>query len=409
MNIYLVIIIIAVIVEYLTQSLAKILNLQKLTPRLPPEFSGFYDAVEYERSQEYTRLNTRFSFLTSTTTTIVLLGFILAGGFNTVDTLVRGFSFPPLFTGLAFFGALFVLSDILSLPFSLYSTFVIEEKFGFNKMTLKTYFSDKLRGYLLVTLLGGVVLGGILYFFAEFGELAWLYAWGIVTLFTIAMPPLFTTFIAPLFNKFTPLPEGDLKEALAAYAAQVDFPLTGVFIMDGSKRSTKSNAYFTGFGKKKRIVLFDTLLEQHTTAELLGILAHEIGHYKRRHIHKGIALSILQTGLLFFLLSLFLNNSTLFAAFKMDHTSVYGSLLFFSLLYSPASFLLGVFQNILSRKHEYEADNFSATTLGDPEPLILGLKKLSVHNLGNLTPHPFSVFLNYSHPTVLQRIAKLRS
>lgn len=409
MNIYLIIILATIIGEYVLQTSARLLNLKALNPALPGEFEGFYDAAEYRRSQEYTRARTRFSNLSSTLNTALVTGFILLGGFNLVDTFARGYGLSPLPTGLLFFASLFVLSDLVSTPFSLYSTFVIEERFGFNRTTLTTYLQDKLKGYILMALLGGGILSCVLYFFQESGPLAWLYAWGIITAFIVAMPPLFTSVIAPLFNQFELLEEGDLKQALSSYAAKVDFPLTGVFVMDGSKRSAKSNAYFTGFGKKKRIVLFDTLVQQHSTDELVAILAHEIGHYKRRHILKGIVLTILQMGVLFFLLSKFINNPELFAAFKMEQLSIYASLTFFSLLYAPISFVLSIFHNILSRKHEYEADAFSADTTGDPTPLISGLKILSVNNLGNLTPHPFEVFLNYSHPTVLQRIERLRA
>ena len=303
MNIYLLIILAAIIGEYALQTSARLLNLKALNPALPGEFEGFYDATEYRRSQEYTQAKTTFSNLASTFNTALIIGFILFGGFNLVDTFARGYGLSPLSTGLLFFASLFVLSDLINTPFSLYSTFVIEERFGFNRTTPKTYLLDKLKGYVLMAILGGGILSCILYFFQELGSLAWLYAWSIVTAFIVAMPPLFTSVIAPLFNKFEPLEEGDLKEALSSYASKVDFPLTGVFVMDGSKRSAKSNAYFTGFGKKKRIVLFDTLVQQHSTDELVAILAHEIGHYKRRHILKGIILSILQMGVLFFLLS----------------------------------------------------------------------------------------------------------
>ena len=409
MNTYLLIVLGAIIGEYLIQSTVRILNLRSLKPNLPEEFAGFYDANEYRRSQEYTRVNSNFAFVSSTISTLAICAFILLGGFNEIDELVRGPGFSPLVTGLLFFAVLFILSDILSLPFSLYGNFVIEEKFGFNRLTIKTFVIDKIKSYVLVAILGGCFMGAILYFFEQLGEDAWLYAWGIFTAFIVIMPPLFTSVIAPLFNKFEPLEEGTLKESLAAYAQKVNFPLTGVFVMDGSKRSTKSNAYFSGFGKKKRIVLFDTLIQEHSSEELVAILAHEIGHYQKKHIIKGVILSVLQMGVLFFLLSKFLNNPELFEAFKMSHTSVYASLVFFSLLYSPISFVLSIVQNIISRFHEYEADEFSASTVGNHEALISGLKRLAVNNLGNLTPHKFSVFLNHSHPTVLQRIARLRN
>jgi len=408
MNIYLLIILSALIGEFLLRTLVRVLNLKALDPGLPNEFQGYYDEEKYARSQEYTRVNTRFAFFTTSFDLIVILVFILFGGFNFVDQIVRGFGLSILPSGLAFFGILFFASDLISTPFSLYQNFVIEEDFGFNKMTLKTFILDKLKGYLLTLVLGGVFLTAILFFFEKTGEYGWLYAWGIIGLFMILIQPLFTLVIAPMFNKFTPLEKGELRTAIENYAQKVGFPLSRIDVMDGSKRSAKSNAYFSGFGKQKRIALFDTLLEKHSNDEMVAILAHEVGHYKKHHIKVGILISILHTGLLFWLLSIFIDNPGLFEAFKMKEISVYGGLTFFMILYSPVELVLSVIMNAVSRRNEFQADAYSAKTTEKSEHLISGLKNLSVSNLGNLTPHSLSVLLDHSHPPVLERITALK-
>ena len=408
MNIYLLIILSALIGEFLLRTLVRVLNLKALDPGLPNEFQGYYDEEKYARSQEYTRVNTRFAFFTTSFDLIVILVFILFGGFNFVDQIIRGFGLSTLPSGLAFFGILFFASDLISTPFSLYQNFVIEEDFGFNKMTLKTFILDKLKGYLLTLALGGVFLTAILFFFEKTGEYGWLYAWGIIGLFMILIQPLFTSVIAPMFNKFTPLEKGELRTAIENYAQKVKFPLSRIDVMDGSKRSAKSNAYFSGFGKQKRIALFDTLLEKHSNDEMVAILAHEVGHYKKHHIKVGILISILHTGLLFWLLSIFIDNSGLFEAFQMKEISVYGGLTFFMILYSPVELVLSVIMNAVSRRNEFQADAYSARTTEKSEHLISGLKNLSVSNLGNLTPHSLSVLLDHSHPPVLERITALK-
>jgi STE24 endopeptidase len=294
------------------------------------------------------------------------------------------------------------------MPFGIYSTFVIEERFGFNKTTPGTFAMDRVKGILLSVLIGAPLLAGIIAFFEYGGPWAWVYAWLAVTAFSLIMQYVAPTWIMPLFNKFEPLEDSELRQSIEKYAESVNFPLQGVYVMDGSKRSSKSNAFFTGFGKNKRIALFDTLIEKHTTDELVAVLAHEIGHYKKKHIIKNMAISVLHTGIMFALLSVFLQVPALFEAFYMDQMSVYAGLLFFGLLYSPIETILGVGMQVLSRKHEFEADHFAATTIEKREAMINALKKLSKDNLSNLTPHPFYVFLNYSHPPVLQRVEAMR-
>ncbi len=408
MNVYLAVILIALIGEFALRSIARYLNLKALNPKLPDEFEGVYDEDKYRQSQEYTRAGAKFAYVSSTFDLCLMLAFILMGGFNLVDGFVRGLNLSPIPTGLIFFAILYFVRDIISLPFALYSDFVIEERFGFNKMTVKTFVLDQLKSYVLTIVLGVPLIGGVLFFFEKAGSYAWIYAWGLIAFFIIIAPPLFTTLIAPMFNKFTPLAEGELKEAIQRYTAKVKFPLTEISVMDGSKRSTHSNAYLSGFGAKKRIALFDTLVEKHPVAELVAVIAHEVGHHKRKHVLKGTVLSILHVGFLLFLLSRFVDNRGLFDAFQMEGTSIYAGIIFFSILYTPIELILSVGLNYMSRKHEYEADAFAAETIASPAPLISGLKTLSVSNLGNLTPHPLTVFLNYSHPPVLQRIAALR-
>lgn len=408
MNIITIIILAAILIDFILDLVSNRLNLKSLSKTLPKEFEGVYDEETYAKSQEYTRVRTRFGFFTGTFDLILLLGFWFAGGFNWLDQWARGFEFGVIGTGLIFIGALVIAKTIISIPFSVYSTFVIEERFGFNKTTTKTFISDRIKGLLLSVIIGAPVLAGIIAFFEFGGPWAWVYAWLAVTLFSLVMQYVAPTWIMPLFNKFTPLEDGELRQAIEAYAEKVDFPLQGIYVIDGSRRSAKSNAFFTGFGKNKRIALYDTLIENHTTDELVAVLAHEIGHYKKKHIVKNMSLSILQTGIMFALLSIFLQVPALFDAFFMDEMSVYAGLVFFGLLYSPVEMLLGMGMQAISRRHEFEADYFAATTINQAEEMVNVLKKLSKDNLSNLTPHPFYVFLNYSHPPTLQRIEAIR-
>ena len=376
---------------------------------LPGEFEGIYDAGEYQRSQAYTRERTRFSMLTSTLSLTATLIFWFAGGFNAIDLIIRQWQLNTIVTGLIYIGILIILKSLFGLPFSLYSTFVIEERFGFNKTTPKIFVLDLLKGIALGILLGGPLLAALLFFFDYAGTYAWLYCWLGTTVFTLVVQFVAPTWIMPLFNKFTPMEEGELRRSIIEYARKVDFPLKGIFVMDGSKRSTKSNAFFTGFGRNKRIALYDTLIEKHTVPELVAVLAHEIGHFKKKHILTGMLISILHTGVMFYLLSVFLSHAGLFDAFYMDHQSVYAGLIFFGLLYAPAELILSIFLQMFSRHNEYAADRYALETTGAAGPMIDALKKLSLHNLSNLRPHPLYVFLNYSHPPVIRRIEALRN
>ena len=408
MSIYFIIIIGIILFEYILSFIVRTLNIQALDPNLPEEFSDTFDKDKYLKSQKYTKTNSKFSYITSTFSLIVGLWFILSGFYNSIDIYVREFGFSEIVTGLCFFGLLTIINDILSIPFSIYRTFVIEEKYGFNKTTYSLFFTDKLKQYFLIILIGTPVLYLILYFFEAFGSIAWLYVWVFLTCFSIIMQPIFNTFIAPMFNKFTSLEEGPLLDKIKDYLKKVDFPVKRLEVVDGSKRSSHSNAYFSGFGKNKRIALFDTLVEQMNDDEIVSVIAHEVGHYKLKHIHSGIILNTVQSGIMLYILSLFLENADLFAVFQMENISIYASLLFFSMLYAPISLILGIFFMIISRKNEFSADAYSSETANMPEALISGLKKMSKENLSNLTPHWLNVFLNYSHPPVLDRIKALR-
>jgi STE24 endopeptidase len=408
MNIYGIIILSALLLEYLLSLFADLLNLGTLKSGLPKEFDGVYDSTTYEKSQAYTRTHTKFGIVESTFSLIVTLIFWFLGGFNYLDLIVRDWHLGSIFTGLVYIGILVLVRSVLSLPFSIYSTFVIEERFGFNKTTPKTFMLDIVKGLALAAVLGGLLLSGILALFEYAGTMAWLYCWIAASLFTLFVQFIAPTWIMPLFNKFTPLETGELRETILAYAKSVNYSLQGVYVMDGSKRSSKSNAFFTGFGKNKRIALFDTLIQKHTAAELVTVLAHEIGHFKKKHIIQGMAIGILHIGVMFYLLSVFVTHQGLFEAFYMDNVSVYAGLLFFGLLFTPLEFLLSLAMNALSRKNEYEADKFAVETTQHPESFIDALKKLSRDNLSNLTPHPFYVKMNYSHPPVVERIRAIK-
>ena len=408
MNIFLIIILSLLVFDYILGFILNRLNLSNLSDSIPDEFHGVYDDKKYKESQSYLKDSSRFGTISSSVQFPIQLAFILLGGFAWVDDMAKSAGFGLIGTGLSFAGILLLLSQVVSLPFSIYGTFVLEQKYGFNKTTPRTFVVDLVKGLILSSIIGGLVFSFIIWFFSAYPELAWLYSWLALTVFQLFLMYIAPQYIMPLFNKFTPLEDGELREQIEGFAKKVGFSLQGIFKMDGSKRSTKSNAYFTGFGKMKRIVLFDTLIEKHTVAELVAVLAHEIGHYKLKHILKMTIISILSTGLLFFILQQFISQPGLYAAFKVEGTPLYAGFIFFGFLYSPISLILGIVQNIMSRKHEFEADAYAASNTKDPESMICALKKLSVDNLSNLLPHPLVVFMEYSHPPVLQRIEAIR-
>ncbi len=392
--------------------IATLLNLKALDPKLPEEFNDVFDADTYAKSQNYTRVTEKYGIIESIFSLMLLLGFWLCGGFGWLDELVRSHGHGEIIIGLIFMGVLIASQMLIMIPFQIYETFVIEAKFGFNKTTLKTFILDQIKGLLLLVIIGAPILSLILWIFESI-PLAWLWAWAAFTVIQLLLTYIAPSWLLPLFNKFEPMPDGELKNAINEMAKKCNFPLTELYIMDGSKRSTKSNAFFTGFGKNKKIALFDTLVANHTTEGLVGILAHEIGHFQCKHIVKRMITGILQTAVVFFLLGLVTDKNGpvaehLFKAFQVDTISVYAGLIFFSLLFAPVKKVLSIFGNISSRKHEFEADAYATNAQGTPDHLIQSLKKLSADNLVNLTPHPLPVFLDYSHPPMLERLAALK-
>ena len=408
MNIY-IFIIIAILFEYLLSILINILNLKNLSHNLPEEFSDLFDNKKYLKSQRYTKENIKFSLFTSTFSTVLILVIIYFGLFNYIDLSIRNLGYNEITNGLLFIGSLLILNDMLFMPFSLYKNFVIEEKFGFNNMNLSIFFMDKIKGYFLMCVIGAPLIFLILYFFEIFDSNAWLYVWFIICIFSLAIQPVFNIFITPFFNKFTPLEEGSLLSEIKSYLLKVNFPVSKIDVMDGSKRSGHSNAYFSGIGKTKRIALYDTLLQNQSNEEILAVIAHEVGHYKCKHIQKNIIIGVIQSGITLYFMSFFLRNPDLFSVFKMENLSIYGSLIFFGILYAPIDIFTRFLFNYLSRKHEFEADKFSAKTTKKPMHLISSLKKLTLQNLSNLNPHWLNVWLNYTHPPVLQRINLLKT
>jgi len=404
----LLIIIIAIIVfDFLLERWLDYLNSTRWSNVLPDELKGIYDEENYRKSQDYLKVNQKFGTLTSSFSLVLILAMLFFGGFGWIDQMVGQITEHPILLAILFFGFIGLASDLISTPFQLYDTFVIEEKFGFNRTTYKTYLFDKIKGFLLSIIIGGGLLTAFVWFYTTTGSNFWLYAWLLFTGFSIFMSMFYSTLIVPLFNKQTPLEDGELRDAIENFASKSGFKLDNIFVIDGSKRSSKANAYFSGLGPKKRIVLFDTLINDHTKQELVAVLAHEIGHFKKKHTLKGMAVSVVTTGLMLFLLGLFVNRPELSLALGGKQASFHLGVMAFGLLYSPISMILGIIGNVMSRKYEYEADAFAATNY-EAEPLMEALKRLSVNNLSNLRPHPASVFFGYSHPPLLQRLDHLK-
>lgn len=395
-----------IIIEFIIDKVLDALNAKHYNDPVPDELKDVYNEEEYKKSQLYKKTNYRFSIVTSTFSLLLTLAFFFLDGFNYVDTIARSYSDNAIVIALLFFGIIMIGSSIIMFPFSYYHTFVIEEKFGFNKTTKKTFFIDKVKGLVLSAVLGGGILALIIWFYGLTNENFWLYAWGAVAVFTIFMNMFYTKLIVPLFNKQTPLSEGELRTQIENYASTVGFNLDKIFVIDGSKRSTKANAYFSGFGSQKQVTLYDTLINDLENDEIVAVLAHEVGHYKRKHIIFNLVSSILMTGITLFILSLFINIPEISLAIGVTIPSFHAGLIAFGILYSPISAITGFVMNYISRKFEYQADNYAKMTFSE-KPLINSLKKLTKNSLSNLTPHPAYVFVHYSHPTLLQRIKNL--
>lgn len=393
---------------FLVDLAANLLNARTLEQPLPESFKGVYDGAKYRQLQQYEKANTLLDSGASVASLGALLGFWFLGGFPWLDGSVRSLGLGPVLSGLLFIRALALGSRLIQLPFNLYHTFVIETRFGFNRTTRALWLADTLKGTALLALLGGGLLSVVLALLEHGGTFAWLYGWATVVSLMFIMSWLAPALILPLFNKFTPLPEGELRNAIEAFGNAHGFPFRGIFLMDGSRRSTKTNAFFTGIGKTKKIVLFDTLIARHSVEELVAVLAHEIGHYKLRHIPLHLAVASANLGIFFFLANYLIRTPQIYAAFSLQ-PSVYAGLALFSLYYGPLSRLLAVASLALSRRHEFEADHFASVKTGKPRALAEALRKLSLSNLTNLNPHPLQVLLYHSHPPVLERIAALEN
>ena len=394
------------LIKFVIDSVLNHLNAKHFNDTLPNDVSDVYEINEYQKSQSYKRTNYNFSKITSLFSLITTLLFFFFNGFSIVDEIARGFSNNIIIITLFFFGIIIVGSDIISIPFSLYKTFVIEEKFGFNKASKKIFFLDKIKGLLMTIILGGSILSIITWFYEFTGNYFWIYSWLLISAFSVFLNMFYSKLIVPLFNKQTILEEGDLKNEIIKYVNSVGFKAHDIYVINGSKRSTKANAYFSGFGNQKRITLYDTLINDLENDEIVAVLAHEVGHYKRKHILYNLTSSIILTGFALFVLSLFIKTPVLSLALGVSLPSFHIGLIAFGILYSPVSQILGIFMNYMSRKFEYQADNYAKNTFS-ASPLISSLKKLSKNSLSNLTPHYLYVFFHFSHPTLLDRIKNL--
>tara|TARA_B100001123_G_C15326606_1_gene1029755 strand:+ start:1619 stop:2860 length:1242 start_codon:yes stop_codon:yes gene_type:complete len=408
MNIIFWIILIALVIDFAIGLVSTILNLRSLQTKPPETLADIYDDTEYKTSQEYTLAQSKFGLLTGSIKLVLLLVFWFAGGFNYIDERVLEFGWNDIWSGVAFIGIISIALLILNIPLSLYSTFVIEERFGFNKTTYKTYILDTVKSIVLSLVIGLPCLIAILYFFEYTGDYSWLYVWIFISITSLVISIIGPIWIMPIFNKFTPLETGELRDAIVEYAKMVDFKFNNIYVIDGSKRSAHSNAFFTGFGKTKRIALFDTLIDQLDTKEIVSVIAHEVGHSKKKHVLLGISMGIIHTGILLFALSLMLESEMLFDAFFMKNTSIYASIVFFGFLFTPIEMVVSLFMQSISRRNEHEADYWAVSTTTNEINLISGLKKLAQKNLSNLSPHPLYVTLNYSHPPLSRRIESIK-
>lgn len=400
-------IIIAILVaDYVLNQTLDHLNSTWRSKPIPQELTGIYDDEKYKKQQSYSQTVSKFSLIESTVMLVATLAFFFLDGFKFVDGITCSATDNMLLQGLLFIAILLVATEIISTPFDIYDTFVIEQEYGFNTTTRKIYITDKLKDYLVTAIIGGGLYSLIYWFYSAVGQSFWIYAWIAVSAFSLFMSMFYSTLIVPLFNKQTPLPEGELRDALNQFSQKVGFNLDGIFVIDNSKRSTRANAYFTGFGKKKRIVLFDTLIKQMTTEEIVAVLAHEVGHYKKHHIVWTFLFSIIQTGIILFLFSLLVSSPHLSTALGISQPKFHISMIAFGLLYNPISVATQLLANVFSRRNEYQADEFSAQN-SNAQDLVSALKKLASNNLSNLTPHPTYVWFKYSHPSLLQRVRAL--
>ena len=398
----------AILSEFVVATTVSVLNLRAQGETPPPELADVYDRERYRKAQRYARVRARFGLLTRCFDLALLLSFWFIGGFEQLDRALRGLGLSSILTGLLFIFALGIGRSALLLPFRIYDTFVLEARFGFNRTTPRTFVTDLLKGFALTAALGAPALALALWLFERAGNLAFLYAWIAAAVLILVLQFIAPAWLMPLFMRFTPLPDGALRERIMSYARSVSFPLENLFIVDGSRRSTKANAFFTGFGRHRRIGLFDTLIERCTEDELISIVAHEVGHYKKRHVTNGMLLSIAQLGLMLFVFGQLMQYPPLYSAFSLSEPSVYAGLTFCAFLYEPVSLVLQLVLLSRSRRNEYEADRFAVETTGLSEALVSGLKRLAGDSLSNLSPHPSYVFVNHSHPPLRERVVAIR-
>jgi STE24 endopeptidase len=394
--------------DFTMERILSFLNTKSSKQPIPKELEGIYDEEKYAKSQAYQAEGARFGMLSASFSFVLMFLAIYNGWFGILDEWIRTFSPLDMLSPLIFFGVLFIISDIIGIPFSLYQNFVIEKKYGFNKMTAKTFVTDKIKGYLLTIIIGGILLAALIYFVSFMGPDFWIYFWAVMTAFTLFANMFYASLILPLFNKLTPMADGELKQSIQKYCDKVNFPLKNIFVMDGSKRSSKGNAFFSGLGKKKKVVLFDTLIENHTTEELTAVFAHEVGHYKKKHILYTTVFSIGLMGLMLYVFSTMAFDAEVSWAMGGQTSALHLNMLAFGILYSPISTIIGIIGNLISRKNEFEADSYAKETY-DGKPLVTGLKKMSADHLSNLTPHPAFVFVHYSHPPLKERVSALLS
>ncbi len=396
-----------IVLNFLKDSILDYLNSTYFNNEIPEIIGDIYDNEKYLKSQEYKKTQYKFNRISSIYSLLILLLFFYFDGFLIVDNYCRSLFDSEIVISLSFFGIIYFGNDILSIPFSLYYTFIIEERFGFNKTSFKTFITDKLKSWLLTILFGGGILCFIILQFESVGQNFWIVAWAFMSILTVLIQGLYAQVIVPLFNKQTKLEDGELKSEIEKYSTNVGFNLSNIFVIDGSKRSTKANAYFSGFGKQKRVTLYDTLINKLNKEQIVAVIAHEIGHYKKNHIIFNLLFSIIQTGIMLYILSLLIYMPIFSEALNIENHSFHIALVTFSILYTPISEISSLIFNLFSRKFEYEADEYADKSF-DGKYLIQALKVLTKDSLSNLTPHPKYVWWHYSHPTLLERINQLR-
>jgi len=405
-QLWLYIFIALIILNFIFTNLLEYLNDKNWKDEIPNELKGYYDKKKYLEARDYKKSRGKVSLISSIISTTLTIFFLSSGAYGFVSDYVREFNSSSFIHSAIFFLIFYFINLIITIPINYYSIFIIEEKFGFNKTTLRTFFMDVIKGSLMSLFIGGLLLAAAIFLYDYFTEDFWIWLWLGLSLFVVFMSMFYTTLIVPVFNKLSPLENGTLKDKIENYSKEIGYSLKNIFIIDGSRRSTKANAYFSGLGPKKTIALFDTLVENHTDEELVAVLAHEVGHYKKNHIKQGMVFSIMQIGFMCYLFELCVKLPDISTALGAEVGAFHLGLIGFSLLFSPIGLILGILGNIISRKNEFEADNYAKKTY-DGESLKLALKKLSVNSLTNLYPHPFYVFIHYSHPPLLQRLKAL--